>query len=176
MVEKDSQTFKNLKAAFSGESKARNKYIFYAQSARKEGLDSTAELFEKLARNEQQHALFWYKQIHEGLDDTVVNLKEAIKGENFEWTSMYASFAKDARKEGYEDIATMFEQVANIESTHERQFKEMLDLLEGKGEEPSPNQPPRGWRCKICGHVEFSVEDPGVCPVCGMEHEFERYF
>lgn len=161
---KGTKTEKNLEAAFSGESEARNKYTYYASKAKKEGYTQIAALFEETANNEKEHAKLWYKLLHEGIGSTKENLKNAASGEHYEWTDMYATFAKEAREEGFDHIAFLFEEVAKIEKEHEERYLNLLKNLEEdvvfkKGEEVE-------WICRNCGHIHKGTSAPETCPVC----------
>lgn len=171
MIDPNSKTARNLAEAFAGESQARNKYTYFAEAARREGLDSCAELFEKLSRNEQQHAKFWFEALNGPVGDTVENLKAAIEGEHYEWSDMYLRFALDAQDEGYSDIARVFEAVSGIERNHEEKFKRALAMLRG---EEGGGTAQTAWVCRICGHVVYADEMPDECVVCGAEGQFER--
>ncbi len=161
---KGSKTEKNLMEAFAGESMARNKYTYFASKAKKDGYVQIAELFEATAANEKEHAKIWYKLLHEGIGSTPENLKAAAEGENYEWTDMYATFAKEAREEGFEDIAALFEGVAAIEKEHEERFKKLLSNIE-EGIVFS-KEGDTIWECKNCGHICVGKQAPEVCPVC----------
>jgi rubrerythrin len=155
-----------LLEAFAGESMARNKYTYYASKARKEGYVQIAKLFEETAFNEQEHAKIWFKQLQEGgeVQDTATNLKDAAAGENYEWTEMYVNFAKDAREEGFNKIATLFDMVAAIEKHHEKRY---LDLLKNVEEGlVFSREGEQTWICSNCGHTVVGKKAPGVCPVC----------
>ncbi len=175
---KGSQTEKNLLTAFSGESMARNKYLFYAEKAGQESHPEIKELFERMAKNEGVHGKLLFQKLHNGIDTSSANLKDAMEGEYTEWTSMYPSFAKTAREEGFEDIATLFENISKIEKDHESQFLTALaDLIKGQKSSPAPEQEKRkavlvdGYRCMFCG---ASYEKrPDVCDVCGAIGSFE---
>lgn len=162
---KGSKTEANLQAAFAGESQARNKYTYFASKAKKEGFEQIAAIFLETAENEKEHAKMWYKLLNGGeIKSTAENLKDAAAGENYEWTSMYADFAKTAREEGFEDIAKKFEGVAKIEKEHEERYKKLLDnvtkeLVFSKDGE-------KIWQCRNCGHICIGKEAPEVCPVC----------
>lgn len=162
---KGSKTEQNLMAAFAGESQARNKYTYYAQKAREEGMEQIAAIFEETARNEQEHAKLWYKALNgDKIADTATNLEDAAAGENFEWTDMYARMAKEAREEGFDDIAETMEGVAKIEAAHEKRYAALLANIEDgsvfeKAEETV-------WECLNCGHLHVGKEAPEVCPVC----------
>lgn len=161
---KGSKTEKNLIEAFAGESMARNKYTYYASKARKDGYVQIAELFEETAANEKEHAKIWYKLLHDGIGSTVANLLDAAQGENFEWTQMYAGFAKEAREEGFNDIAALFEGVAAIEKEHEERYRRLLSNIE-EGIVFSRDGD-TVWKCKNCGHIHIGPKAPEVCPVC----------
>ena len=160
---KGSRTEQNLIAAFAGESEARNKYTYYASKARKEGYIQIANLFEETAANEKEHAKLWFKLIH-GIGTTEGNLKDAAAGEHYEWTEMYATFAKEAREEGFTQIAAMFEGVAKIEKEHEERYLKLLENVE-KGLVFSKDGDTI-WVCTNCGHIHIGKTAPQVCPVC----------
>ncbi len=161
---KGSKTEKNLMAAFSGESEARNKYTYYASKAKKDGYVQIAKIFEETAANEKEHAKIWFKLLKDGIGDTSVNLKDAADGENYEWTEMYPTFAKEAREEGFEHIAYLFEQVAKIEKEHEERYKKLLENIEGGLVFSRDND--AIWQCSNCGHIVVGKKAPEVCPVC----------
>ena len=162
---KGSRTEANLMAAFAGESQARNKYTYYASKARKDGYQQIAAIFEETAANEKEHAKLWFKLLHGGaVPGTIENLKDAAAGENYEWTDMYATFAKEAREEGFEDIAVLFEGVAKIEKEHEERYRKLLANIEG-GLVFSRDQD-MIWQCSNCGHIVIGKKAPEVCPVC----------
>lgn len=164
---KGTKSEKNIMAAFEGESKARNKYTFYAMKAISEGNVETADLFEKMANNEREHAKIWFKMLNE-IGTTNENVKDAAAGESYEWLSMYPEFAKVAREEGLDMLAEMFEKVAGIEQTHEERFlKEYIKLQSGNAVVTPAQQKPV-YRCEFCGHTEaFNGQEPlPVCPVC----------
>ncbi|HCP15716.1 MAG TPA: rubrerythrin family protein [Peptococcaceae bacterium] len=168
---KGTKTEANLQAAFAGESQARNKYSYYASQARKEGMEQVAALFEETAHNEMAHAKIWFKLLHGGcVPNTVVNLADAADGENYEWTDMYATFAKEAKEEGFDHIAELFEGVGKIEKDHEARYRKLLgNLKDGiifqKGEETV-------WFCRNCGHIHFGKMAPDKCPVCDHPQAF----
>ena len=174
---KGSQTEKNLLEAFSGESMARNKYLFYAEKAGQENHPEIKELFERMAKNEGVHGKLLFQKLHNGIGSSNMNLKDAMEGEYKEWTSMYPSFAKTAREEGFDDIATLFENISKIEKEHEGQFLTALsDLIKGK--QPSSEDPKQqkaslvdGYRCMFCGATY--EKRPDVCNVCGAIGSFE---
>ena len=161
---KGSRTEANLMAAFAGESQARNKYTYYASKAKKDGYEQIAEIFEETAANEKEHAKIWFKLLHDGMPDTVTNLKDAIAGENYEWTDMYAEFAKTAKEEGFEKIAYLFKEVANIEKEHEERYKKLLENIEG--DVVFSKDGDVMWHCVNCGHIHIGKKAPEVCPVC----------
>ena len=169
---KGSQTEKNLQTAFAGESQARNKYSYYASKAKKDGYNQIAAIFEETAANEKEHAKIWFKLLHDGaVPDTMTNLKEAADGENYEWTDMYAGFAKTAKEEGFDRIAKLFAMVGEIERHHEERYKKLLANIEG-GLVFSRDQD-MVWQCSNCGHIVIGKKAPDVCPVC--EHP-QSYF
>ena len=161
---KDSKTEANLLAAFSGESQARNKYTYYASKARKDGYVQIANIFEETANNEKEHAKMWFKLLNGGIGDTLSNLKDAAAGENYEWTDMYAGFAKTAREEGFDHIADLFEGVAKIEKEHEERYLKLVQNIEG-GLVFSKDGDVI-WQCSNCGHIVIGKNAPEVCPVC----------
>ncbi len=162
---KGSQTEKNLMEAFAGESQARNKYTYYASKAKKEGFVQIAKIFEETANNEKEHAKLWFKELHGGeIADTATNLLDAAQGENYEWTDMYAGFAKTAKEEGFTRIAALFELVAKIEKTHEDRYRKLLKNVETK--EVFKKAGIVMWECSNCGHIHIGEEAPGICPVC----------
>ncbi len=162
---KGSKTEANLMTAFAGESQARNKYTYYASKAKKDGYVQIAQIFEETANNEKEHAKIWFKLLHDGgIPTTVENLKDAAAGENYEWTEMYAEFAKVAKEEGFDHIAALFEMVAKIEKDHEERYKKLLSNIEGGLVFSRDGD--MMWVCSNCGHVHIGKEAPEVCPVC----------
>lgn len=161
---KGSKTEENLKTAFAGESQARNKYTYYASKARKDGFEQIAAIFEDTANNEKEHAKMWFKLLNGGIKSTAENLKDAAAGENYEWTDMYAGFAKTAHEEGFEDIARAFEGVAAIEKTHEERYRKLLDNV--TRELVFSKDGDAIWQCRNCGHIHVGKRAPEVCPVC----------
>lgn len=160
---KGSRTEANLRAAFSGESEARNKYTYFASVAKKEGYEQIAALFLETAENEKEHAKIHFKYL-QGIGDTKANLADAAAGENYEWTDMYANFAKVADEEGFTEIANRFRQIGEVEKHHEERYRKLLDNLEDgtvfkKGSIVV-------WKCRNCGHIHVGLEAPEVCPVC----------
>ena len=162
---KGTKTEANLQTAFAGESQARNKYTYYASAARKEGYVQIAKFFEETAGNEKEHAKIWFKLLHDGeVPSTEQNLKDAAAGENYEWTEMYAQFAKEAREEGFTRIAALFEMVGKIEKEHEERYRKLLEAVE-KGTVFADVEE-QVWICSNCGHIHIGKEAPSVCPVC----------
>ncbi len=163
---KGTKTEANLMAAFAGESQARNKYTYYASAARKEGMNQIADFFEETAGNEKEHAKIWFKLLHEGkVPDTVTNLADAAAGENYEWTDMYATFATEAKEEGFNKIAALFKMVGDIEKEHEERYLKLLaNVKEGKVFEDDCAE--TVWICANCGHQHKGNKALEVCPVC----------
>ena len=162
---KGTKTEKNLNAAFAGESQARVKYQFYASKAKKEGYEQIAAIFSETSDNEKEHAKIWYKLLHDGgVPDTKENLKDAIAGEEYEETEMYVKFAAEAREEGFEEIAKLFEEVGKIEAEHEKRYRKLLENLEKgvvfKGDGVTV------WKCRNCGYIHIGDSAPEECPVC----------
>ena len=168
---KGSKTEQNLMTAFAGESQARNKYTYWASKAKKDGYEQIAAIFEETANNEKEHAKMWFKLLEGGsIKSTEENLQAAAEGENYEWTDMYASFAKTARKEGFDHIAFLFESVAAIEKHHEERYKKLLKNINDKVVFSSDND--AIWICRNCGHVVVGKEAPEVCPVCAHPQSY----
>ena len=166
---KGSKTEKNLMAAFAGESEARNKYTYFASVAKKAGYEQIAEIFQKTADNEKEHAKLWFKALG-ALGNTAENLKAAAAGENYEWTDMYATFAKEAEEEGFIELAAKFRMVAKIERSHEERYLALLNNVEmqkvfEKSEEIM-------WECRNCGHLVIGKKAPQVCPVCAHPQSY----
>ena len=162
---KDSKTFENLQTAFAGESQARVKYEFYASQAKKDGYEQIAAFFTETSANEKEHAKLWYKAMHGGkVGPTTENLKMAAEGENYEWTDMYAGFAKTAEEEGFEQIAAQMRGVAAIEKEHEERYLALLKNIEQAQVFSRVGE--QVWICRNCGHIHMGKEAPGVCPVC----------
>ena len=157
------QTEKNLMAAFAGESEARNKYTYFASVARKEGFEQIAAIFESTANNEKEHAKLWFKELGE-LGDTAANLKAAAEGENYEWTDMYDTFAKEAEEEGFKAIAARFRMVAAIEKSHEERYRALLSNVETAA--VFEKSEVKVWECRNCGHIVVGTAAPKVCPTC----------
>ena len=161
---KGTRTEANLMAAFAGESQATNKYTYYASKAKKDGYVQIANIFEETARNEREHAKLWFKLLHGGVPGTMENLADAAAGENYEWTDMYATFAKEAREEGFDHIAFLFEGVAAIEKEHEARYRKLLANIEGGLVFSRDGD--MIWQCGNCGHIHVGPKAPEVCPVC----------
>ena len=162
---KGTKTEQNLMTAFAGESQARNKYTYFASKAKKEGYEQIAAIFQETADNEKEHAKMWFKLLNGGdIGDTAANLKAAADGENYEWTDMYAEFAKTAKEEGFNHIAYLFEEVAKIEKEHEERYLKLLEnVKDGKVFEAGEV---KIWKCRNCGHIVVGTKAPEVCPVC----------
>lgn len=162
---KGTKTEANLKAAFAGESEARNKYTYYASKAKKEGYNQIAAIFEETANNEKEHAKIWFKQLHNGeIPDTMTNLDDAAAGENYEWTDMYAGFAATAKEEGFTQLAYLFEAVGKIEKEHEERYRALkANIEQGK---VFARETEQVWVCSNCGHVHIGTHAPEKCPVC----------
>lgn len=167
---KGTRTEANLQAAFAGESMARNKYSYFASKAKKDGYVQIAAIFEETAANEKEHAKMWYKLLNDGIGSTAENLKAAAEGENYEWTDMYAQFAKDARAEGFEDIAKLFEGVAAIEKAHEERYRKLLANVENGLVFSKDGD--TIWQCANCGHICIGKQAPEVCPVCAHPQSY----
>lgn len=162
---KGSKTEQNLMTAFAGESQARNKYTYFASKAKKEGYEQIAAIFQETADNEKEHAKMWFKLLNGGeIGTTVENLNAAADGENYEWTDMYAEFAKIAKEEGFDHIAYLFEEVGKIEKEHEERYLKLLEnVKDGKVFEAGEV---KIWKCRNCGHIVVGIKAPEVCPVC----------
>ncbi len=166
---KGTKTEKNLMTAFAGESQARNKYTYFASVAKKEGFEQISAIFLDTANNEKEHAKMWFKELG-GLGDTAANLKAAAEGENYEWTDMYDTFAKEAEEEGFTALAAKFRAVAAIEKAHEQRYLALLNNVEmqkvfEKSEEVM-------WECRNCGHLVVGKKAPQVCPVCAHPQSY----
>ncbi len=165
MLLKGRKTEANLQTAFAGESMARNKYTYFASKAKKDGYVQISKIFEETAANEKEHAKLWYKLLNGGaVGSTIENLKEAAEGENYEWTDMYDQFAKEAREEGFDDIAALFEGVAAIEKEHEERYRKLLANIEG--DLVFSRDGDVVWQCSNCGHICVGKKAPEECPVC----------
>ena len=161
---KGSKTEKNLETAFAGESMARNKYTYFASKARKEGYVQIANIFEETANNEKEHAKMWFKLLNDGIGSTAECLQAAAEGENYDWTDMYAAFAKEAKEEGFDEIARLFEGVAAIEKEHEERYRKLLANVENGLVFSKDGD--TIWQCSNCGHIVIGKKAPEVCPVC----------
>ena len=166
---KGSKTEQNLRTAFSGESEARNKYTYFASVAKKAGYEQIAAIFQKTADNEKEHAKMWFKALG-GLGDTAANLLSAAEGENYEWTDMYATFAKEAEEEGFTDLAAKFRMVADIEKSHEERYRKLLSNVEMQ--EVFKKSEMKIWECRNCGHLVMGKEAPEICPVCAHPQSY----
>lgn len=167
---KGTKTEANLMAAFAGESQARVKYEYYASKAKKDGFVQIANLFEETSKNEKEHAKIWFKLLHDGMPETTTNLADAAAGENYEWTDMYAGFAKTAKEEGFDRIAYLFEQVGKIEKEHEERYKKLLANIEDGIVFSRDGD--TIWKCSNCGHIVVGKKAPEVCPVCSHPQSY----
>jgi len=167
---KNSKTMANLMSAFAGESMARNKYDYYASKAKKDGYMQMAAIFEETAGNEKEHAKMWFKLIHDGIGSTQENLKDAAEGENYEWTDMYAGFAKTAHEEGFHEIAALFEKVAAVEKEHEERYLKLLKNIQENRVFVKDGEV--YWQCRNCGHITKATEAPLVCPTCAHPQSY----
>ena len=168
---KGTKTEANLKAAFAGESEARNKYTYYASKAKKDGYEQIAAIFEETANNEKEHAKLWFKYLHNGdVPTTTENLKDAADGEYYEWTDMYEEFAKVAEEEGFKELAIKFRQVGAIEKHHEERYRKLLKNIDD--EVVFSKDEDKIWICRNCGHIVFGKKAPLVCPVCNHPQSF----
>ncbi|MBR6375999.1 MAG: rubrerythrin family protein [Alloprevotella sp.] len=162
---KGTKTERNLQTAFAGESQARNKYTYYASKAKKDGYVQISKIFEETAANEKEHAKIWFKLLHGGaVPSTVENLEDAANGENYEWTDMYAQFAREAREEGFDEIADKFEMVGAIEKEHENRYRKLLKNIQDAVVFSRDGD--QIWQCSNCGHIVIGKQAPDVCPVC----------
>ena len=166
---KGSKTEKNLMTAFAGESQARNKYTYFASVAKKEGYEQIAAIFLKTADNEKEHAKMWFKALGE-LGDTAANLAAAAAGENYEWTDMYDTFAKEAEEEGFTELAAKFRGVAKIEKSHEERYRALLSNVQMKKVFEKAEM--TMWECRNCGHLVMGTKAPEVCPVCAHPQSY----
>ena len=170
---KGSKTEQNLMTAFAGESQARNKYTYYASKAKKDGYEQIAAIFEETANNEKEHAKLWFKELHGGeVPDTITNLGDAASGENYEWTDMYASFAKTAKEEGFDRLAFLFEKVGEIEKTHEERYLKLLQNI--KDDNVFHKDGDKIWICRNCGYVYTGKDALEVCPVCKHPRSYQE--
>lgn len=163
------QTEKNLQAAFAGESQARNKYTFFASVAKKQGYEQIAALFLKTADNEEEHAKLWFKELA-GIGSTAENLAAAAEGENYEWTDMYAGFAKTAEAEGFPELAARFRMVGEVERHHEERYRTLLHNVETAA--VFAKSEVKIWECRNCGHIVVGTAAPEVCPVCNHPQSY----
>ena len=163
------QTEKNLMAAFAGESEARNKYTYFASKAKKDGYEQIAALFLKTAENEKEHAKLWFKELN-GIGDTAENLLSAAEGENYEWTDMYAGFAKTADEEGFHELAQRFRLIAAIENHHEERYRALLHHAQMP--EVFAKSEVKVWECRNCGHIVVGTSAPEVCPACNHPQSY----
>ena len=161
---KGTKTEANLMEAFAGESQARNKYTYYASKAKKEGYEQIAALFQETADQEKEHAKIWFKLLHDGIGATMDNLADAAGGENYEWTEMYPTMAREAQEEGFEEIAKLFSLVADVEKAHEERYKKLLANIQGGVVFSRDNE--CIWQCRNCGHLHIGNAAPEECPVC----------
>ena len=171
------KTEQNLKDAFSGESQARNKYTYYASAAKKAGYEQMSALYLETADQEKEHAKMWFKELH-GIGTPEENLVDAAAGENYEWTDMYARMAREAREEGFEELAVKFELVAKVGAAYERRYNTLLNSL--KNDKTFKGDAPLGWKCRNCGYIHEGEEAPEVCPCCAhprayFERKVENY-
>ena len=166
---KGTQTEKNLMAAFAGESEARNKYTYFASKAKKDGFEQIAALFLKTADNEKEHAKLWFKEL-EGIGSTAENLASAAAGENYEWTDMYAGFAKTAEEEGFPELAEKFRLVAAIEQQHEERYRALLKNVETA--QVFAKSEVKVWECRNCGHIVVGTNAPDLCPTCAHPQSY----
>ena len=171
MKHKGTKTEMNLLAAFAGETQAYTKYEYYASQAKKDGYEQMAAIFQETAGNEKEHAKLWFKLLNDGaVPDTMRNLEDAAAGEHYEWTDMYAGFAKDARDEGFEAVAQMFEGVAAIEKEHEERYRQLLENI--KNGVVFLRNGDIAWKCRNCGHIHIGPAAPEVCPVCAHPQSY----
>lgn len=168
---KGTKTEKNLMDAFAGESMARNKYTYFASKAKKEGYEQIAAIFEETAQNEKEHAKLWFKYLNGGeVGTTAENLEAAASGENYEWTDMYDRMAKEAREEGFNEIAMRFEMVGAIEKEHQKRYLKLLKNVED--EVVFSREGDTIWQCRNCGHIVIGKKAPGICPTCQHPQSF----
>ena len=167
---KGTRTEANLMSAFAGESMATNKYTYFASKAKKDGYQQIAAIFEETAGNEREHAKMWYKLLNDGIGSTLENLGHAAEGENYEWTDMYDKFAKEAREEGFEEIAALFEGVAAVEKEHEERYRKLIANIEGGLVFSKDGD--TIWQCRNCGHICVGKQAPELCPVCAHPQSY----
>ena len=166
---KGTKTEQNLKDAFAGESMARNKYTYFSSVAKKEGYEQIAALFLETAENEREHAKLWFKKLN-GIGSTMDNLKAAAAGEHFEWTEMYPGMAEDAKKEGFYEIAQLFEKVAEIETSHDERYSKLIENI--STETVFKKDCSKEWICRNCGHIHSGEDAPNTCPVCAHPRSY----
>ena len=167
---KGTKTYANLEAAFAGESMARNKYTYFASKAKKDGYEQIAAIFTETAENEKEHAKIWFKLLNGGISDTEENLAAAAEGENYEWTDMYAEFAKTAEEEGFSELAARFRLVAAIEKHHEERYRALLRNVETA--EVFKKSEVKVWECRNCGHIVVGTAAPEICPTCAHPQSY----
>lgn len=168
---KGTKTEKNLATAFAGESQAHTKYLYYASQAKKDGYVQMSRIFEETALNEKEHAKLWFKYLHDGaIPETSLNLADAAAGENYEWTDMYATFAKEAKEEGFNEIASKFKMVGDIEKAHEERYRKLLKNIEDSVVFSREGE--CVWQCANCGHIVIGKKAPKVCPVCNHAQSY----
>ena len=166
---KGSKTEQNLWTAFAGESQARNKYSYFASTAKKEGFEQISAIFQKTADNEKEHAKLWFKELN-GIGNTAENLLAAAEGENYEWTDMYKEFAETAEKEGFTELAAKFRLVAQVEKNHEKRYRALLNNVEAK--QVFAKSDVQVWECRNCGHIMSGKNAPQICPTCAHPQSF----
>ena len=166
---KGTRTEQNLAAAFAGESQARNKYTYFASTAKKEGFEQISAIFLKTAENEKEHAKMWFKEL-QGIGDTAANLAAAADGENYEWTDMYEGFAKTAEAEGFPELAEKFRRVGAIEKHHEERYRALLKNVETA--QVFAKSSVKVWECRNCGHIVVGEKAPEVCPTCNHPQSY----
>ncbi len=172
-IKKESKTFKNLNTAFAGEAQAALRYMYYAKKAKKDGFEYVADVLQRIAHNEIEHAKIWYKILNNGVPDTITNVKSAANGEKYEWEYMYKNFEQDAKEEGYDEVARLFNGVAKIEKDHESTYNDIIKCLEDGDMFNSTQE--CCWICRNCGHIHFGKKPPENCPICSHPQSyFER--
>ena len=168
---KGTKTEQNLMTAFAGESQARNKYTYYASQAKKEGFVQISRIFEETANNEKEHAKLWFKALHgDKIPDTLTNLQDAADGENYEWTDMYAEFAKTAEEEGFPELAAKFRLVGEVEKHHEERYRALLKNVETAA--VFEKSEVKVWECRNCGHIIVGTKAPEICPTCAHPQSY----
>lgn len=169
-VKKESKTFKNLNTAFAGEAQAALRYMYYSKKAKKDGYEYVADVLQRIAHNEIEHAKIWYKILNGGVPDTLTNVKSAANGEKYEWEYMYKNFEQEAKEEGYDDVARLFNGVAKIEKDHENTYNNIIKCLEDK--DMFNSEAECYWICRNCGHIHFGQKPPENCPICSHPQSF----